>query len=172
MQRGDSPLLPVPAVAGSFRVADALTAASPLCSDPGEMFPGAVILPRERNGHRGADAGWRLDKDPSVLCGQWESQLLLTPELYPEAPEPGQDGERQLGLGGSGMVEWPLAAAGQDMPGSSRGHHPARDRSEHGFQPHAQFCTCWALTAAPLPPWGFTFPKSTPCLPKDLPSRR
>lgn len=57
MQRGDPPALAVPR---SFRDADALIVASPLCSDPVEMFPEAVTL---RGGEKLPSGGWRLDKD-------------------------------------------------------------------------------------------------------------
>lgn len=94
MQRGDPLLLPVPALPGSFRDADALGVASPLCSEPVEMFPDAIILWGGRGEEEIAfswwmelmvDGGWTK----TSLCGvgSGKSQLLLTPELFPWDPK-------------------------------------------------------------------------------------
>lgn len=112
------------------------------------------------------DGGWTKTRLFYVDSGK--SQLLLTTELFPWDPKSCQDGEGQLGSGGlSGMVKQPLATAGQDVPGSSCGHHPARGRSflARRCQPAARFCACWALTAAPLP-LGHYPPEIPPGLPK------
>lgn len=72
------------------------------------------------------DGGWTKT---GLFCeDSGKSHLLLKPELFPS--KSCQDGEGQLGSGGlSGMVKQPWATTGQDMPGSSRGHHPARGRA-------------------------------------------
>lgn len=107
MQRGDPLLLPAPAVPGSFRDAVALTIVSPLCSDPVVMLPEAIILRGERNCRQQTDGEWRLDKDQSVLCGQWEIPAPADARAFPMGPPSLARMERgSWGLGGlSGMVK-------------------------------------------------------------------
>lgn len=103
----DPLLLPAPAVPGSFRDADALAVASPLCSDPVETFLEAVTLRLGREivfRELTVDGDWTKTNLFCVDSGK--SQLLLTPELFPWDPASGQDGEGQLGSGGGISLGW------------------------------------------------------------------